>query len=94
MTIGTDSYGGDFSNFGYSNTFGRLGFRVDYAVNGTPGPLTTRRTDAARSIDLLVTDSHGNPIALPASTVTNSDPPGQYNTRNEASTEPLVLGSA
>lgn len=40
-TIGVDSFGGTFSNFGYSNTVlnGKLGFVVDYAVNGTPGPL-------------------------------------------------------
>ncbi len=39
-TIGVDSFGGVFSNFGYSNTVGKLGFVVDYGVNGTPGPLT------------------------------------------------------
>ena len=39
--VGVDSYGGTFSNFGYSNTVakGKLGFVVDYAVNGTHGPL-------------------------------------------------------
>ena len=42
QTIGMDSWGGVFSNFGYSNTImnGKLGFVFDYAVNGTPGPLT------------------------------------------------------
>ncbi len=40
--IGVDSFGGVFSNFGYSNTIGngKLGFVFDYGVNGTPGPLT------------------------------------------------------
>ncbi len=42
QTVGMDSYGGVFSNFGYSNTImnGKLGFVIDYAVNGSPGPLT------------------------------------------------------
>ena len=39
FTLGVDSFGGVFSNVGYSNTVGRLGFLFDYAVNGTPGPL-------------------------------------------------------
>ena len=40
-TIGMDSFGGVSSNFGYSNTVlnGKLGFVLDYAVAGTPGPL-------------------------------------------------------
>jgi outer membrane receptor protein involved in Fe transport len=94
VTLGIDSYGGQFSNFGYSNTFGKLGILLDYAVNGTPGPLS----DAPYYMTLnsgtyLVSDSHGNPITLPAPTVTNSNPPGQYNTRNEASTELLFSGA-
>jgi hypothetical protein len=40
-SIGMDSFGGMSSNFGYSNTVlnGKLGFVIDYAVHGTPGPL-------------------------------------------------------
>jgi outer membrane receptor protein involved in Fe transport len=39
--VSVDSFGGVSSNFGYSNTImnGKLGFVVDYGVNGTPGPL-------------------------------------------------------
>jgi len=37
--ISVDSFGGVSSNFGYSNTIGKLGFVLDYGVNGTPGPL-------------------------------------------------------
>ena len=40
VTIGVDSFGGVFSNFGYSTTLNnKFGFVVDYAVDGTPGPL-------------------------------------------------------
>jgi len=40
IKYGMDSYGGQFSNFRYSNTFsGKLGIMLDYAVNGSPGPL-------------------------------------------------------
>jgi hypothetical protein len=39
IKYGMDSYGGQFSNFRYSNTFGgKLGIVLDYAINGTPGP--------------------------------------------------------
>jgi outer membrane receptor protein involved in Fe transport len=46
QTIGMDSFGGVFSNFGYSNTImnGKLGFVLDYGVNGTPGPLQNYAT--------------------------------------------------
>ncbi len=39
LTLGVDGFGGVFSNLGYSATVGRLGWLVDYAVNGTPGPI-------------------------------------------------------
>jgi outer membrane receptor protein involved in Fe transport len=88
FTIGEDSYGGLFSNVGYSNTFGRVGVLIDYAVDGTPGPLQdTPSLMALNSSTYLVFDSRGNPVTLPAPTVTNTNPPGQYNTRNEAATE-------
>ncbi|MDB5040768.1 MAG: hypothetical protein JWN27_1494 [Candidatus Eremiobacteraeota bacterium] len=86
-TVGIDSFGGVFSNFGYSNTFGRLGVLVDYAVNGTPGPLH----DAQYRMTLdpgvyAVFDSHGQQIEIPNGTVNSATPPGQYNQRGEAST--------
>jgi outer membrane receptor protein involved in Fe transport len=86
-TVGIDSFGGVFSNFGYSNTFGRLGVLVDYAVNGTPGPLH----DAQYRMTLdpgvyAVYDSHGQQIDIPNGTVSAANPPGQYNQRGEAST--------
>jgi len=85
ITVGLDSFGGIFSNFGASGTVGRLGYVVDYAVYGTPGPLN--KTPYQMPLDsgtYLVSDSRGNPIALPAPTVTNAHLPGQYNTRYEA----------
>ena len=39
VVLGADSFGGQFSNFLYSGTSGRLGYVFDYAVDGTPGPL-------------------------------------------------------
>ena len=86
LSLGFDSFGGTFSNFGASGTIGRLGYVADYAVYGTPGPLH----DVSYQMPLdsgtyLVSDSRGNPIALPAPTVTSAHPPGQYNTRSEAS---------
>lgn len=45
VKIGLDSYGGQFSNYKYSNTFGKkLGIVLDYAVNGSPGPLGNNAT--------------------------------------------------
>jgi len=44
VKVGMDSYGGQFSNFKYSNTFGnKFGFVLDYAINGSPGPLQNTR---------------------------------------------------
>lgn len=41
MVLGVDGFGGQFSNFGYSGTTtnGKFGWVLDYAVNGSPGPL-------------------------------------------------------
>ena len=41
IKYGVDSYNGTFSNFRYGNTFlnGKLGFIVDYAIQGDRGPL-------------------------------------------------------
>ena len=87
FTLGADSFGGVFSNIGYSNTVGRLGFVLDYAVNGTPGPLHDKQF--LMPLDqgtYYVTDSRGNHVDLPAGTVTNTfgTPGGQYNTRAES----------
>lgn len=92
FTLGVDSFGGVFSNIGYSNTVGRLGFLFDYAVNGTPGPLHDRQFKMALDPGIYyVTDSHGNRVDLPASTVntTFGGPGGQYNPRGEASSSLL-----
>ncbi len=54
IKYGMDSYGGQFSNFRYANTFGgKLGIVLDYAVNGSPGPLGNSGT----SIPVTVTNS-------------------------------------
>jgi hypothetical protein len=45
ITLGSDSYGGAFSNYLFSGKAlhgGKLGFVLDYAVDGTPGSLNTR----------------------------------------------------
>ncbi len=89
VTLGVDGFGGVFSNFGYSNTVGRLGFLFDYAVNGTPGPVHDQPYKMALDQGTyLVYDSQGNRVDLPSQTVTNAfgTPGGQYNTRNEAAT--------
>ena len=87
FTLGVDSFGGVFSNIGYSNTVGRLGFLVDYAVNGTPGPLRDRPFQMTLDPGTYyVTDSHGALVNIPNGTVNGASPPGQYNFRGEAST--------
>ena len=41
IVLGTDSFGGQFSNFRYtgSTNNNRLSYALDYAINGSPGPL-------------------------------------------------------
>jgi hypothetical protein len=92
FTLGVDSFGGVFSNIGYSNTVGRLGFLFDYAVNGTPGPLHDRSYKMALDQSIYyVTDSRGNLVDIPNGTVngtfSNSKPGTQNNPRNEASSD-------
>jgi TonB dependent receptor/Carboxypeptidase regulatory-like domain/TonB-dependent Receptor Plug Domain len=85
LTVGTDSFGGVFSNFGYSNTVGKLGFVVDYSVDGTPGPLHNAKYQMPLDSGVYyIQDSHGALISLPNGTVSPAFPPGQYNTRSEA----------
>jgi hypothetical protein len=77
QTIGVDSFGGVFSNFGYSNTVlnGKLGFVLDYAINGTPGPLKDYVSPTPVSRTWLI---NGQPIG---STTTTSPPiPGTTQT--------------
>ncbi len=42
--LGVDSFGGVFSNFRYTGTTtnGKLGWALDYAIDGTPGPLNNQ----------------------------------------------------
>jgi outer membrane receptor protein involved in Fe transport len=71
--IGVDSFGGGFSNFGYSNTVmnGKLGFVLDYAVNGTPGPLRDFTTYAPVNAAWTI-----NGQAIASTTTTSPVPPG------------------
>ncbi len=92
ITYGIDSFGGQFSNFNYSNTFlnGKLGVVFDYALNGTPGPAGS--SDPQQFIPLVNSsyvykDSHGNPITLAAPTTIT--PPGQFNSESNAKTTAL-----
>lgn len=57
LLVGTDGYGGGYSNVRYSGTSanGKLGFVFDYAVYGTRGPL----------------NGYNSQIALPPGTVVN-----------------------
>ncbi|MDB5028249.1 MAG: hypothetical protein JWO66_1938 [Candidatus Eremiobacteraeota bacterium] len=68
-TFGMDSFGGTSSNFGYSNTVlnGKLGFVVDYAVLGTPGPLRNFTSFAPIGTSWLI---NGQAIATPTSNST------------------------
>ena len=76
-TIGIDSFGGSFSNFGYSNTImnGKLGFVVDFAVNGTQGPLNNFQTYAPVNRSWLV-----NGAAISTPTTTTATIPGTSQT--------------
>ena len=68
LTLGTDSNNGIFSNFGYSNTVlnGKLGFVVDYAINGTPGVGGSPNFQYTPAIGVFTyTDSQGNLVKLP-----------------------------
>jgi outer membrane receptor protein involved in Fe transport len=75
--FGVDSFGGTFSNFGYSNTVmnGKLGFVVDYGVVGTPGPLWNYSTPTPMNRAWLI---NGQAIS---GTITTSPPiPGTTQT--------------
>jgi outer membrane receptor protein involved in Fe transport len=75
--ISIDSFGGVSSNFGYSNTImnGKLGFVIDYGVNGTPGPLTNYAMPTPMNRNWLV---NGQAIT---GTITTSPPiPGTTQT--------------
>lgn len=67
QTFGVDSFGGTFSNVGFSNTIlnGKLGFVVDYAVDGTPGPLNNYSTATPMNGSWLI---NGQKITGPIST--------------------------
>lgn len=95
LTFGVDSFGGTFSNVGYSNTVldGKLGFVVDYSVNGTPGPNgTTGLLYSVPAGPFNYTDSHGNPVTLPAKP---KQPvvPGQANQNTSAVVPVLAYGA-
>ena len=44
-TLGFDSRGGTYSNFGFSNTIGRLGFVVDVATLNDPSSVNGQQLD-------------------------------------------------
>lgn len=78
-TIGVDSFGGTSSNFGYSNTVlnNKLGFVVDYAVDGTPGPLYNFTTYSPVSSSWLI---NGQAIASnPVNSPIIAGTPTRYN---------------
>jgi outer membrane receptor protein involved in Fe transport len=88
-TVGVDSFGGTFSNFGYSNTVakGKLGFVVDYAVTGTNGPLDNFTSYTAVNNGWLI---NGQPLAT---AVTKNGPiPGTSQTYFNQSTSLVYAG--
>ena len=98
LTFGVDSFGGTFSNIGYSQTLlnGKLGFVVDYSVNGTPGPAGTGYLGnflPQNSSSWTYTDSRGNVVKLPTSPFKASSVPGQNNQNPYASTTVLGHGA-
>ena len=92
VTYGIDSFGGQFSNVNYSNTFlnGKLGVVFDYAIDGTPGPAGS--SDPQQFIPVVSSayvykDSTGKTITLKAPG--SMTPPGQYNSESNATTTAL-----
>ncbi len=88
-TFGVDSFGGTFSNFGYSNTVakGKLGFVVDYAVTGTPGPLDNFTSYTAVNNSWLI---NGQPLAT--AVTKNGTIPGTSQTYFNQSTSLVYAG--
>ncbi len=88
-TIGMDSFGGTFTNLGYSNTImnGKLGFVFDYAVDGTPGPLNNYQTFAPVNASYLI---NGQPIL--SSPRTNGTFPGTSQTQFNKNVNLLYSG--
>ncbi len=81
--LGFDSFGGQFSNFGYSNTVlnNKLGVVVDYAVDGSPGPLYNYTALQSGSGSWIV-NGHAittNPVTSPIIPGT----PTRYNAQSE-----------
>lgn len=64
LRIGADSFGGTQDNFRYSNTWGKLGLLVDFALNSTPGPLNNFQALSAIPTGSTVTgtNSAGAPV--------------------------------
>ncbi len=88
-TFGIDGFGGTFSNFGYSNTVakGKLGFVLDYAVNGTPGPLNNFASYTAVNNGWLI---NGQPLA--SAVTKNGAIPGTSQTYFNQSTSLVYAG--
>jgi outer membrane receptor protein involved in Fe transport len=86
-SFGVDGFGGNFSNFGYSNTIlnGKLGFVLDYAIDGTPGPMKDFTTYMPVNAGWLV---NGQQITGP--TTTSPFLPG-LNTRYFNNTSSLLF---
>ena len=88
-TIGIDSFGGSVLNLGYSNTVwgGKLGFVVDYFVNGTQGPLNNFQVPMRVGATWLV-----NGAAITGGTGSNVAIPGTSQTYFNKNTNLLFAG--
>ncbi|WP_317997590.1 TonB-dependent receptor domain-containing protein [Vulcanimicrobium alpinum] len=87
VKFGIDSFGGTFSNFRYTGTTtsGKLGWALDYALNGTPGPVNNQPG--------YVTLSSGNSInGQQQSGFTTNPPPGAAN--NGIQNNPLYYSTS
>jgi outer membrane receptor protein involved in Fe transport len=86
-SFGVDGFGGTSTNLGYSNTIlnGKLGFVLDYAVNGTPGPLNNFTTYMPVNSNWLV-----NGQQITSATTTSPFIPG-LNTKYFNNTSSLLF---
>jgi hypothetical protein len=84
ITLGADSYGGQFSNFRASNTIGKFSYVVDYAVDGSQGPLLNAPT--------YVTLPNGSTIGGIAGTVSGTTSANALNGVTPATQFPVANG--
>jgi hypothetical protein len=92
LEFGVDLYGGKYGNVRFSDTVlnGKLGFVVDFAEEGTPGPAGSNGSSAfiASLSNVTYTDSKGVPVSV--SPVTTTKPSNATNTYTQLSTNTIA----